>query len=97
MFIFKINIAKERLFIYEKILILGGGYASLSFIKSLNASIFNQFDFSLISKEESHYISVLLHEVVSKTRNITLKYTDILPKKCKFIKDEILEIQEKKL
>ena len=63
----------------KNVLILGGGYGSLSFIKQLKAKDFQDFSFTLITKESSHYTSVLLHEVVSNAKNITLEYTEILP------------------
>ncbi|MCX2682287.1 FAD-dependent oxidoreductase [Campylobacter sp. MIT 21-1685] len=79
----------------KKVLILGGGYASLSFIKNLHFEQLQDFSFTLISRENRHYTSVLLHEVVSKAKNITVAYTDILPKRVHFIQDTVKEIKEK--
>lgn len=81
----------------KNVLILGGGYGSLSFIKQLKAKDFQDFSFTLITKESSHYTSVLLHEVVSNAKNITLEYTEILPKDIHCIQDTIVEIQDKQV
>ncbi|MBM0636913.1 FAD-dependent oxidoreductase [Campylobacter sp. VicNov18] len=78
----------------EKILLLGGGYASLSFIKNLNKNTLKKYDITLISKEDYHYQSVLLHQVVSSGKNININYKEILPQEVTFIKDQILEIKE---
>lgn len=77
----------------QKVLIVGGGYGSLSFIKSLRIADLKDFEFTLISKEREHYQSVLLHEVISKARDITIKYEDILPERIHFVQDEIQEIK----
>lgn len=77
----------------QKVLILGGGYGSLSFIKSLRTADLKDFDFTLITKEREHYQSVLLHEVISRAQDITIKYEDILPEKIHFVQDEVKEIK----
>lgn len=77
----------------QKVLILGGGYGSLSFIKSLRVADLKDFEFTLITQEREHYQSVLLHEVISQARDITVKYEDILPKKIHFVQDKIKEIK----
>ncbi|MCI5969379.1 NAD(P)/FAD-dependent oxidoreductase [Helicobacter sp.] len=81
----------------KNVVLLGGGYANLSFIKNLKEENFKEFNFTLISEETSHYTSVLLHEVVSKAQNITIEYQDILPKAVHFVQDSIVEIQEKQV
>lgn len=78
----------------KKVLILGGGYASLSFIKNLRSKHLRKFSFSLISEENKHYTSVLLHEVVSRAKDITISYANILPKNVLFIQDRVREIKE---
>ncbi len=78
----------------KKILLLGAGYANISFIKNLPASIFNQADFTLISETPNHYASVLLHEVVSgaKKESVLFPIKNFLPKGVHFIQDKVQEI-----
>ncbi|WP_104750024.1 NAD(P)/FAD-dependent oxidoreductase [Helicobacter cynogastricus] len=78
-----------------EVLVLGGGYASLSFIKSLPAKARAQYRIRLISQTPLHYFSVLLHEVLAGLKGqYTLPLSEILPKEVEFIQDRILEIQE---
>lgn len=81
----------------KKVLVLGGGYASLSFLKHFPQSYFNQAEFTLISQSPSHYISVLLHESVSSDKTISYPYNAILPGGVKFRQDTIVEIQNQKV
>lgn len=78
----------------QRVLILGGGYASLSFIKSLRVADLRDFEFTLITQEKEHYESVLLHEVISQAKDITIKYQEILPEEIYFVQDQIQEIKE---
>ncbi|WP_273404495.1 NAD(P)/FAD-dependent oxidoreductase [Campylobacter avium] len=78
----------------RKVLLLGGGYATLSFLKSLDNNKVAEYDFTLISKENHHYQSVLLHEAVSSGKNVSISFDEILPKNFSFIQDEIKEIKE---
>lgn len=78
----------------KKVLILGGGYGALSLIKGLRFGDLKDFDFTLVSKEKEHYQSVLLHEVISKARDVTIKYEDVLPSEVCFIQDEVKEIKK---
>ena len=41
----------------RKVLLLGGGYATLSFLKSLDNNKVAEYDFTLISKENHHYLT----------------------------------------
>lgn len=81
----------------KKILLLGGGYANLSFLKNLNKDKFNEYELTLISKENHHYQSVLLHEAVSSGKDVSVSFDEILPKGFSFIQDEIKEIKEKEV
>ena len=54
----------------KNVLILGGGYGSLSFIKQLKAKDFQDFSFTLITKESSHYTSVLLHKWLAMQKTL---------------------------
>lgn len=78
----------------KKVLVLGGGYASLSFLKHLPQLCLEKAEFTLISQSGSHYTSVLLHESVSSDKAISHPYSTILPKGVKFVQDTILEIQD---
>ena len=81
-------------FSMKKIFVLGGGYANLAFLKSLDDEIFSLAEFTLISKHNYHYESVLLHEVASGSKkNIIFNFDEILPKQIRFIKDNVLEIK----
>ena len=84
----------QRSLIVKKVLILGGGYAGLSFIKNLHLDALGDYQFTLISKENEHYTSILLHNVASAGKNITLAYEKILPRQIEFIQDEIKEIKD---
>ncbi|WP_104683972.1 NAD(P)/FAD-dependent oxidoreductase [Helicobacter felis] len=78
-----------------EVLVLGGGYASLSFIKSLPAKARAQCHIKIISQTPLHYFSVLLHEVLAGLKGqYTLPLSEILPKEVEFVQDRILEIQE---
>lgn len=53
----------------KEILVLEAEYVSLSFIKNLPKNIFKQATSTLIPQNPYHYVSVLLHEVVSRVKN----------------------------
>ena len=85
---------KSGEFSMKKIFVLGGGYANLAFLKSLDDEVFSLAEFTLISKHNYHYESVLLHEVASGSKkNIVFNFDEILPKQIRFIKDNVLEIK----
>lgn len=71
------------------IVFLGAGYATLSCIASLPKSIYNSAKWTLITKDSTHYESVLLHEVASgyKDREILHKLQDILLKDIEIVQD----------
>ncbi len=78
----------------KKVLILGGGYAALSFVKSLSKSTLDKFDFTLVSATSEHYFSILLHEVVSgENSDVCVDIKRILPPQVKFVKDSVKEIK----
>lgn len=76
------------------IVFLGAGYATLSCIASLPKSIYNSAKWTLITKDSTHYESVLLHEVASgyKDREILHKLQDILPKDIEIVQDSVRTI-----
>ncbi|MDE5602603.1 MAG: NAD(P)/FAD-dependent oxidoreductase [Helicobacter sp.] len=80
----------------KKIVLLGAGYANLALIKHLPKSVFDEYQFFLISDTPLHYFSVLLHEVASGIceEEITLPINTILPKNVKFIEDKVIEIKK---
>lgn len=78
----------------KKILLLGAGYANLALIKSLPKSFFSQNEVVLISEKQYHYMSVLLHEVVSHNQpKVNIPLSSILPNGVKFIQDTIKKIE----
>lgn len=78
----------------KKVLVLGGGYASMAFLKNLSQSTLSQAEFTLISQTPSHYMSVLLHECVSENKNISLPFSEILPSNVRFVCDCVREIKK---
>lgn len=76
------------------IVFLGAGYATLSCIASLPKSIYNSAKWTLITKDSTHYESILLHEVASgyKDREILHKLQDILPKDIEIVQDSVRTI-----
>ncbi len=80
----------------KKVLLLGAGYANLAFLTSLPKSVFNEAEFTIISRDSEHYHSILLHEVVSGARDKSVLFPveDVIPSKVKFIEDTIVEIQK---
>lgn len=79
----------------KKLLVLGAGYASLAFLRQLPKKIFSDFEVTLVSKCDYHYVSVLLHEVAAGVEsNICYPIKEILPCGAKFVCDEILEVKK---
>ncbi len=80
----------------KKVLLLGAGYANLAFLTSLPKSVFNEAEFTIISRDKEHYHSILLHEVVSGARDKSVLFpvADVIPSQVKFIEDTIVEIQK---
>ncbi|CRF46370.1 NAD(P)/FAD-dependent oxidoreductase [Helicobacter heilmannii] len=79
----------------QEILILGAGYASLAFIKSLPKEVLQAHSFTLVSKTYQHSVQVLLHDVVAGMPGChVLNLTEILPKEVRLVQDEVLEIKE---
>ncbi len=79
----------------KNIVVLGAGYASLSFIKNVDASFFEKSRVTLISKYSYHYTSILLHEVVTGVREESTKFqlADILPSNVQFTEATIKEVK----
>lgn len=84
----------------QKVLVLGGGYASIAFLRSVLSSTLSSYDFTLITKNPYHYESVLLHEVASgfcdatdSNKSISHAYKDILPQGVNVIEDKVLEVK----
>lgn len=80
----------------KKVLLLGAGYGVLSFLKSLPKEVYEETEFTLISKTTKHYHSILLHEVASgaKDQNILFPIAKLISNKVNFIQDEVLEIKK---
>lgn len=80
----------------RKVLLLGAGYANLSFLTSLPKSIFQEAEFTIISQNSQHYHSILLHEVVSgaKDKSVLFPVEDVIPSKVKFVEDTVVEIKK---
>ncbi len=80
----------------KKLLVLGAGYAGLSFIKKLPKRVLKELEVTLVSKESYHYTSVLLHEVAAGSReSICYDLRGILPAEVRWIQDEITEVNQK--
>ncbi|GMB96388.1 FAD-dependent oxidoreductase [Helicobacter sp. NHP22-001] len=79
----------------QEVLVLGAGYASLAFIKSLSKEVLQAYSFTLVSQSYQHSVQVLLHDVVAGLPGChALSLTEILPQGVRFIQDEVLEIKE---
>ncbi|MDO7253286.1 NAD(P)/FAD-dependent oxidoreductase [Helicobacter cappadocius] len=78
-----------------RILLLGAGYGCLSAVKKLTHKDFTNAQITLISNQDYHYHTVLLHEVASGAKLKGIKYPlkDILPSEITFIQDTITQIQ----
>ncbi|RAX52065.1 hypothetical protein CCY99_07905 [Helicobacter sp. 16-1353] len=76
----------------KKILLLGAGYATMSFIKSIDNAYFKKAEFTLINPYDYHYHTVLLHKVAAFGEDVRFKFSEILPKEIKVIQDKVLEI-----
>lgn len=84
----------------KNILVLGAGYASLSFLKKINPKIFSFAKITLISKYDYHYVSIALHNVVAgviKDSSVKFPIKDIIPDAVSFIQDEVIEIKQKQV
>ncbi|WP_104697134.1 MULTISPECIES: NAD(P)/FAD-dependent oxidoreductase [unclassified Helicobacter] len=84
----------------KNILVLGAGYASLSFLKKINPKIFDFAQVTLISKYDYHYVSIALHDVVAgmvEDNSVKFPIKDIIPGSVHFVQDEVVEIQEKQV
>ncbi|WP_104696093.1 NAD(P)/FAD-dependent oxidoreductase [Helicobacter salomonis] len=78
-----------------KIIVLGAGYGSLAFLKSLSAQVRRSCQICLISDSPLHYFSVLLHEVLAGVDgHYTLELNQILPSEIELVQDRVVEIQE---
>ncbi|BEG57874.1 hypothetical protein NHP21005_15620 [Helicobacter sp. NHP21005] len=79
----------------QEILILGAGYASLAFVKSLPKEVLQAHSFTLVSKTYQHSVQVLLHDVVAGLPGRhALNLMEILPPQVRLVQDEVLEIKE---
>ncbi|WP_121020275.1 NAD(P)/FAD-dependent oxidoreductase [Helicobacter vulpis] len=79
-----------------RLVVLGAGYASLAFLKSLGVAVRSNCQITLISQSPLHYFSVLLHEVAAGLPgSYTIPLSQIIPHEVRFIQDCVLEIQDK--
>ncbi|CBG39444.1 NAD(P)/FAD-dependent oxidoreductase [Helicobacter mustelae] len=79
----------------KKIVVLGAGYGSLAFLKSLDQTGLDAYEVVLISKQDYHYTSILLHEVASGARvDVRYHLSEILPRNIITIKDTVVRIEE---
>ncbi|GMB89845.1 NAD(P)/FAD-dependent oxidoreductase [Helicobacter ailurogastricus] len=79
----------------QEVLILGAGYASLAFVKSLSKEVLQAYSFTLVSQSYQHGVQILLHDVVAGLPGChAISLTEILPPQVRFIQDEVLEIKE---
>ncbi|PAF49357.1 hypothetical protein BKH43_06825 [Helicobacter sp. 13S00401-1] len=79
-----------------KIVVLGAGYASLSFLKSLSHEMLKKAQIKLITNNPYHYFSVLLHEVAvgNMDKNATVELKKALPKEVELVVDTVTEIKQ---
>lgn len=80
-----------------KFLFLGAGYASISALKSINKEYFQKAEFTLVSKNDYHYHTVLLHTIASwgeSAKNVKFPLTQILDSNIKFLQDSVVQLKE---
>ncbi|CZE50426.1 NAD(P)/FAD-dependent oxidoreductase [Campylobacter geochelonis] len=79
-----------------KILVLGGGYAGLSFIKNLPDEIFKKAQITLINANQFHYHTALLHKVAAGEcdKEALFDIKKVIDKRVNFVVDEVAKIEE---
>lgn len=80
----------------KKILVVGAGYAGLSFIKDLTEAVFNKAEVTLINNNPYHYHAAQLHKVASGEERESVIYDikQIIDKRVKFVVDEVVKISK---
>lgn len=80
-----------------KIIVIGAGYAGISFLKSLDPSCFKLGDFMIINKNSYHYHSTMLHKVATaeKSGKIMFDLREFLHHEIKIIQQCVIAIDDK--
>lgn len=83
----------------NKILVLGAGYAGLSFLKNLTAKSINNCEITLINTNSYHYHSALLHKVASGECDSRAIYNlkDVIDEKINLVVDSVVDIKKDKV
>lgn len=79
-----------------KIIVIGAGYAGISFLKNLNRDCFKLGDFSIINKNTYHYHSTMLHKIATaeKSGKIMFDLREILDPEIKIIQERVISIEK---
>lgn len=80
-----------------KIIVIGAGYAGISFLKSLDEECFKLGDFTIINKNSYHYHSTMLHKVATaeKSGKIMFDLREFLHPEIKIIQQCVTAIDDK--
>lgn len=83
----------------NKILVLGAGYAGLSFLKNLTDTTLNNSEITLINNNSYHYHSALLHKVASGECESRAIYDlkSVLDESINLVIDDVVDIKENKV
>ncbi|PSM53272.1 NADH dehydrogenase [Campylobacter blaseri] len=78
----------------KKIIVVGAGYAGLSFIKGLTENIFSKAEVTLINNNSYHYHAAQLHKIASGEADKSVIYDieKIIDKRVKFVVDDVTKI-----
>lgn len=82
-----------------KILVIGAGYAGISFLKSLSKECFKLGDFTIINKNTYHYHSTMLHKIATAepSGKIMFDLREILDPEIKIKQECVTGIDDKKV
>lgn len=80
-----------------KVVVIGAGYAGVSFLKSLDEKCFRLGDFTIINKNSYHYHSTMLHKVATaeKSGRIMFDLREFLHPEIKIVQQSVTDIDEK--
>ncbi|CAD7287048.1 NAD(P)/FAD-dependent oxidoreductase [Campylobacter suis] len=78
------------------IVVIGAGYAGVSFLKSLDEACFRLANFTIINKNSYHYHSTMLHKVATaeKSGKIMFDLREFLHPEIKIVQQVVIDIDE---
>ncbi|QCD45099.1 NAD(P)/FAD-dependent oxidoreductase [Campylobacter mucosalis] len=81
----------------QKVVVIGAGYAGVSFLKSLDDECLRLADVTIINKNSYHYHSTMLHKVATAENSgqIMFDLREILHPEIKIVQQAVTDIDEK--